>query len=85
VDRDGLAAHQTTTRGVPTAIPGAVRASTGLGTTAADCDRFTAAVTTIATEGPRRTCTSTPDGTDCRPTPDLRRLRLPYRDHGNRR
>ena len=77
--RDDLA------RGVPTAIPGAVRASTGIGTTAADGERFTAAVTTIATEGPRWTYTSTPDGTDCRPTPDPRRLLLPYRDRGGRR
>ncbi|MEU8616058.1 aminotransferase class V-fold PLP-dependent enzyme [Actinoplanes sp. NPDC048791] len=73
------------TRGVPTAIPGAVRASTGIGSTAADWDRFTTAVTTIATERPRWTFTSTPDGTDCRPTPDPRRLRLPYQDRGGRR
>jgi selenocysteine lyase/cysteine desulfurase len=64
------------TRGVPTAIPGAVRASTGIGTTAADCDRLATAVATIAAEGPRWTYTSTADGTDCRPTPDPRRVRL---------
>ncbi len=63
--------------GVPTAIPGAVRASTGIGTTAADCDRLTAAVATIAVSGPRWTYTATPDGTDCRPDPDPRRMRLP--------
>jgi len=65
--RDGLA------RGVPTAVPGAVRASAGLGTTAADLDRLVDAVTDIAAHGPRWTYTSTADGTDCRPTPDPRR------------
>jgi hypothetical protein len=60
-------------RGVSTAIPGPVRASAGLGTTAADCDRLTDAVTEIAAHGPRWTYRSTPDGTDCRPTPDSRR------------
>jgi selenocysteine lyase/cysteine desulfurase len=60
-------------RGLPTAVPGAVRASAGIGTTAADCDRLIAAVTAIAEHGPRWTYTSTADGTDCRPTPDPRR------------
>jgi selenocysteine lyase/cysteine desulfurase len=60
-------------RGVATAIPGAVRASAGLGTTAADCDRLTDAVAEIAAHGPRWTYRSTADGTDCRPTPDPRR------------
>jgi selenocysteine lyase/cysteine desulfurase len=64
--RDGLS------RGVPTAIPGAVRASTGIGTTAADCDRLVSAVIDIAENGPRWSYTSTADGTDCRPTPDPR-------------
>jgi selenocysteine lyase/cysteine desulfurase len=59
--------------GIPVALPGAVRASIGIGTTAADCDRLTAAVTEIATNGPRWTYTSTADGADCRPTPDPRR------------
>jgi selenocysteine lyase/cysteine desulfurase len=65
--RDDLA------RGVPTAVPGAVRASTGIGTTAEDCDRLVEAVTEIALNGARWTYTSSPDGTDCRPTPDPRR------------
>jgi selenocysteine lyase/cysteine desulfurase len=65
--RDGL------TRGIPTALPGAVRASIGIGTTDTDCDRLTAAVTEIAANGPRWTYTSTADGSDCRPTPDPRR------------
>ena len=68
--RDGLR------RRVPTAIPGAVRASTGIGTTAADCDRLVAAVATIAAGGPRWTYESSADGTDCRPVPDPRRLIL---------
>ena len=64
--RQGLAS------GAPTAVPGAVRASTGIGTTAADCDRLVAAVIEIAAHGPRWTYTSSADGTDCRPTPDPR-------------
>jgi selenocysteine lyase/cysteine desulfurase len=69
--REGLA------RGAPTAVPGAVRASTGIGTTAADCDRLVAAVSEIAANGPRWTYTSSADGTDCRPTPDPRRRPRP--------
>jgi selenocysteine lyase/cysteine desulfurase len=65
--RDDLA------RGIPTAVPGAVRASTGIGTTAEDCDRLVEAVAEIAANGARWTYTSSPDGTDCRPTPDPRR------------
>ena len=68
--RDGLR------RRIPTPVPGAVRASTGLGTTAADCDRLVAAVATIAADGPRWTYESTVDGTDCHPVPDPRRLIL---------
>jgi hypothetical protein len=64
--RDSLA------RGAPTAIPGAVRASTGIGTTAGDCDRLVEAVAEIAADGPRWTYVSSPDGTDCRPEPDPR-------------
>jgi selenocysteine lyase/cysteine desulfurase len=64
--RDGLG------RGTPTAIPGAVRASIGLGTTADDCDRLADAVGEIATRGARWTYVSSPDGTDCRPSPDTR-------------
>jgi selenocysteine lyase/cysteine desulfurase len=57
---------------LPTAIPGAVRASAGIGTTAGDCDRLVAAVEEIALHGPRWTYASAPDGTDCRPDPDPR-------------
>jgi selenocysteine lyase/cysteine desulfurase len=71
--RAGLAA------GRVVAIPGAVRASMGIGTIAADCDRLVAAITTIAADGPRWTYTTTADGTDCRPDPDPRRIRPPAR------
>jgi selenocysteine lyase/cysteine desulfurase len=64
--RDGLA------RGRPTAIPGAVRASAGLGTSVDDYDRLVAAVAEIAGNGPRWTYVDSPDGTDCRPVPDPR-------------
>ncbi|HET6531598.1 MAG TPA: aminotransferase class V-fold PLP-dependent enzyme [Actinoplanes sp.] len=64
--RDSLA------HGLPTALPGAVRASAGLGTTADDCDRLVAAVTEIAVHGPRWAYVSTPDGAHCRPVPDPR-------------
>ena len=60
-------------RGADVPIPGAVRASIGIGTTVADCDLLVAAVTDIAAHGPRWTYTSTADGTDCRPVPDPRR------------
>jgi selenocysteine lyase/cysteine desulfurase len=66
-------------RGEPTAVPGAVRASTGIGTTAEDCDRLVSAVAEIAANGARWTYTSSEDGTDCRPTPDPRRRpKLPF-------
>lgn len=66
-------------RGVPTALPGAVRASAGLGTTADDIDRLVDAVTEIARHGPRWTYHTSPDGTDCRPVPDPRpRPALPF-------
>jgi selenocysteine lyase/cysteine desulfurase len=63
--RDGLA------RGETTALPGAVRASTGIGTTGADCDRLVTAVAEIASRGPRWAYTSTPDGAHCTPVPPL--------------
>jgi selenocysteine lyase/cysteine desulfurase len=73
--RDGLAA------GRPVVIPGAVRASMGIGTTAADCDRLVAAITAVVTEGPRWTYRDSADGTDSRPDPDPRRARLPEPFH----
>lgn len=72
VDHEARIRHDLA-RGLPTAIPGAVRASAGIGTTAADYEKLIAAVTDIAVRGPRWTYTSTADGTDCRPTPDPRR------------
>jgi selenocysteine lyase/cysteine desulfurase len=67
------------TRGVPTAVPGAVRASTGIATTAEDCDRLVEAVAEIAANGARWTYVSSEDGTDCRPVPDPRRRpKLPF-------
>jgi selenocysteine lyase/cysteine desulfurase len=65
--RDSLA------RGLPAAIPGAVRASTGIGTTAEDCDRLVTAIAEIAANGARWTYTLSGDGADCHPDPDPRR------------
>jgi selenocysteine lyase/cysteine desulfurase len=63
----------------PTVLPGAVRASAGLGTTADDLDRLVDAVAEIARHGPRWTYRTTPDGADCRPVPDHRpRPMLPF-------
>lgn len=59
-------------RGLPTAIPGAVRASTGLGTKPDDLDALVEAVTRVARFGPGWTYRSSPDGTDCVPDPDPR-------------
>lgn len=58
--------------GTPTIVPGAVRASAGLGTTAADVDRLVEALATIVIDGPRWTYRCSPDGTDCWPDPDPR-------------
>jgi len=60
-------------RGVAVAMPGAVRASIGIGTTAGDCDRLVEAVGDISVHGSRWSYTSSADGTDCWPTPDPRR------------
>ena len=59
-------------RGAPPVLPGAVRASVGLATTADDLDRLVDALTVLTTDGPRWTYRSSPDGTDCRPDPDPR-------------
>lgn len=42
----------------------------GLATIADDLDRFVDALTVLATDGPRWTYRSSPDGTDCWPDPD---------------
>lgn len=66
--------------GRDTAVPGAVRASMGLGTTEADVDRMLDAVESVARGGLRWTYVSSPDGTDCWPDPDPRpRPELPFR------
>jgi selenocysteine lyase/cysteine desulfurase len=70
-------------RGGPVAMPGAVRASIGLGTTAEDIDRLVDAVAAISVDGPRWSYRSSADGTDCRPDPDPRpRPALPFDLHG---
>jgi selenocysteine lyase/cysteine desulfurase len=58
--------------GAPVRLPGAVRASVGLATTADDLDRLVEALGHLASEGPRWTYRSSPDGTDCWPEPDPR-------------
>lgn len=66
-------------RGTPTAMPGAVRASIGIGTTASDLTRLVDEVAEIATAGPRWSYRSSADGTDCWPAPDPRpRPVLPF-------
>jgi len=65
--------------GLSPAVPGAVRASIGLGTTTFDVARIVEAVTDIAQAGPAWSYRSSPDGTDCRPNPDPRqRPALPF-------
>jgi selenocysteine lyase/cysteine desulfurase len=59
-------------RGELTVLPGAVRASMGLGTTAEDLTELVDAVTEIAATGPGWTYRSSLDGTDCWPDPDPR-------------
>ncbi len=74
--------HDAVARGRSVAMPGAVRASIGLGTTAHDLDRLVDAVREIAADGPRWTYRSSADGTDCRPDPDPRpRPVLPFDLH----
>lgn len=71
--------HRDLHRGRSAALPGAVRASLGLGTTSADIAQLVEALETIATTGPRWTYHTSPDGTDCRPNPDPRpRPLLPF-------
>ncbi|MGH4027112.1 MAG: aminotransferase class V-fold PLP-dependent enzyme [Pseudonocardiaceae bacterium] len=60
------------TSGTPAALPGAVRASLGLGTTATDIDRLADALTTIIIDGPRWSYHCVPGGGDCWPEPDPR-------------
>jgi selenocysteine lyase/cysteine desulfurase len=65
--------------GETVAMPGAVRASIGLGTTARDLDRLVDAVSAISVDGPRWSYRSSADGSDCWPDPDPRpRPALPF-------
>lgn len=64
--------HRDLSQGLSPAMPGAVRASLGLGTTSADIAHLVDALDTIATTGPHWTYRSCPDGTECRPDPDPR-------------
>ena len=60
------------TSGTPAAMPGAVRASLGLGTTVSDIGRLAEALTAIIIDGPRWTYRCSPEGSDCWPDPDPR-------------
>jgi len=64
--------HHDISRGAPVAMPGAVRASIGLGTTAADIDHLVDALTAMVVDGPRWSYRCSPDGSDCWPEPDPR-------------
>jgi hypothetical protein len=59
-------------RGEPVTKPGALRASMGLGTSAADIDHLFAALTSIVIDGPRWSYQCAPDGGDYWPEPDPR-------------
>lgn len=60
-------------------VPGAVRASMGLGTSWADISRLLNALKMVAQHGPRWQYRSSPDGGDCWPDPDPRpRADLPF-------
>jgi selenocysteine lyase/cysteine desulfurase len=58
-------------------LPGAVRASVGLGTSDADVDRLVAAVTEIAVHGPCRRYERVPEHDEHRPVPELADLFRP--------
>ena len=64
--------YRSLTKGDTMAMPGAVRLSLGLGTSRHDVEALLEAVETVATDGPRWSYQSSPDGTDCWPDPDLR-------------
>lgn len=65
----------------PVTMPGAVRASIGLGTTEFDIDRFADALEAIATDGPRWSYRSSGDGAECWPDPDPRPLPFELTGH----
>jgi selenocysteine lyase/cysteine desulfurase len=69
--------------GGPVVMPGAVRASIGLGTAAGDLDRLVDAVAAISVDGPRWAYRSSADGSGCWPDPDPRpRPALPFEMRG---
>jgi selenocysteine lyase/cysteine desulfurase len=59
-------------KGEPAEIPGAVRASMGIGTTSAEIDALADALAILAMAGPQWTYQSSPDGDHCWPEPDPR-------------
>ena len=71
-DLDGLRAE--IRAGGRPALPGAVRASLGIGTTAQDVDRLVDALTTIARNGPRWGYVRDGAHDEYRPAPDVRAL-----------
>jgi selenocysteine lyase/cysteine desulfurase len=72
-DDEALAIATDRRLGRLTHVPGAVRASVGIGTTVEDVLALIAAVEEIATEHSRWDYQSTPDGADCSPVPDPRK------------
>jgi selenocysteine lyase/cysteine desulfurase len=66
--------RQAMTAGERPALPGAVRASLGLGATDADVARLTGALTDIAARGPRRRYEYVADHDEYRPADDRRML-----------
>lgn len=63
-------------RGAPVAMPGAVRASMGIGTTVCDINHLVEALTAVVIDGPCWSYRSSPDGSDCWPEPDPRPQRV---------
>lgn len=61
--------------GTAVRLPGAVRASMGVGSTAQDAERLVEAVGLLASDGPRWSYRSSPDGAECWPDPDPRPMR----------
>lgn len=71
--------HHRLRRGIPTRLPGAVRASMGLGTAMDDLVQLVNAVTELAADGVKWRYRKAVDGTDAWPDPDPRpHPRLPF-------
>lgn len=71
-DSAATALRRDIARGEKSAVPGAVRASMGIGTTRADVDYLCEALGTIAANGPRWTYRRDPDTGEYTPDPDTR-------------